>query len=311
MQVCADEAELVEAYASVERLSRSHFGQGGVFLEKFIVQARHLEVQIFGDGQGTVVSLGVRDCSAQRRNQKVIEETPPVNVADSVVAGLQDAALNLARAVSYRSAGTVEFVYDESSGDYYFLEVNTRLQVEHGVTELVTGVDLVRWMVEMAAGDMQLAAEPSVLPQHGHAIQTRLYAEDPNKNFQPSSGLLTHVAAPDVHATIGWPPGWTSVHTTIRSWPSCKFMLPTGRPWPLFRARCCDTPRRDRDQPSLASIVDAPVYRAGVLTKSLAEHAFRPRSRDPARRDDDHRAGFSRTCRLLGGRGATFRTDGS
>ncbi|MFP4068595.1 MAG: biotin carboxylase N-terminal domain-containing protein, partial [Opitutales bacterium] len=147
MQVCADEAELAEAFERVERLSQSHFGQGGIFLEKFVVHARHLEVQIFGDGAGRVVSLGVRDCSTQRRNQKVIEETPPANVSESVIQGLQEAALRLAEAVDYRSAGTVEFIYDNDSGEYYFLEVNTRLQVEHGVSELVTGVDLVDWMV--------------------------------------------------------------------------------------------------------------------------------------------------------------------
>ncbi|MFT6236202.1 MAG: urea carboxylase, partial [Lentimonas sp.] len=172
MQICEDAPALEEAFDRVERLSQSHFGQGGIFLEKFVTHARHLEVQIFGDGLGHVVSLGVRDCSTQRRNQKVIEETPPVNVSESVIQGLQATALKLSRAVKYRSAGTVEYIYDNDTGAYYFLEVNTRLQVEHGVTELVTGVDLVSWMVQLAAGDMTLSAAAEIVPQRGHAIQT-------------------------------------------------------------------------------------------------------------------------------------------
>lgn len=197
MSVCTSEPQLRDAFEQVERLSRSHFGQGGVFLEKFVVNARHLEVQIFGDGAGDVRSLGVRDCSAQRRNQKVIEETPPVNVAPEVLAAMQQAAIRLAQSVAYRSAGTVEFIYDNDAGDFYFLEVNTRLQVEHGVTELVTGVDLVEWMVRLAAGEFAFDRADAVYPQTGHAIQARIYAENPNKDFQPSSGLLTHVAFPE------------------------------------------------------------------------------------------------------------------
>ena len=315
MQVCADEEELVEAYASVERLSRSHFGQGGVFLEKFIVLARHIEVQIFGDGQGTVVSLGVRDCSAQRRNQKVIEETPPVNVSDAVVAGLQDAALNLARAVHYRSAGTVEFVYDHSTGEYYFLEVNTRLQVEHGVTELVTGVDLVRWMVEMAAGDMQLAPEPSILPQQGHAIQTRLYAEDPNKNFQPSSGLLTHVVFPPAVRCDHWLESGMDVSPYYDPLLAKLQVHAADRSQAAAIQQALDATRLDGIETNLhylRSIVDSPVYRAGkVLTKSLGEHAYQPRSFEILR------AGTLTTVQDFPGRvgywavGVALRADGS
>ncbi|MFQ3271254.1 MAG: urea carboxylase, partial [Lentimonas sp.] len=197
MQICEDAPALEDAFDRVERLSQSHFGQGGIFLEKFVTHARHLEVQIFGDGLGHVVSLGVRDCSTQRRNQKVIEETPPANVSESVIQGLQATALKLSKAVKYRSAGTVEYIYDNDTGEYYFLEVNTRLQVEHGVTELVTGVDLVAWMVQLASGDMTLSEAAEIVPQQGHAIQTRLYAENPHKDFQPSSGLLTRVSFPE------------------------------------------------------------------------------------------------------------------
>ncbi|TCS41025.1 urea carboxylase [Reinekea marinisedimentorum] len=199
MQRCNSEAELNDAFDSVRRLSENNFSNGGIFLEKFIEQARHIEVQIFGDGNGQVLTLGERDCSAQRRNQKVIEETPAPNLSDETRAALADTARRLGASVEYRNAGTVEFVLDQQTEQFYFLEVNTRLQVEHGVTEEIFGVDLVQWMLELAAGDLppldQLAAR---LQPKGHAIQVRLYAEDANKNFQPCAGLLSHVSWPQM-----------------------------------------------------------------------------------------------------------------
>jgi urea carboxylase len=197
MQCCYCAEELSEAYDSVVRLSENNFSNGGVFLEKFIEAARHIEVQIFGDGQGQVVTLGERDCSAQRRNQKVIEETPAPNLSSSTRQQLQETAQRLAQAVQYRNAGTVEFVLDQATDQFYFLEVNTRLQVEHGVTEEVFGVDLVEWMIHQGANELDLAAVSASLKPQGHAIQVRLYAEDPNKNFQPCAGLLTHVNWPE------------------------------------------------------------------------------------------------------------------
>ena len=188
--------ELVEAFQSVDRLARANFKEAGIFLEKYVEHARHIEVQIFGDGKGHVVALGERDCSVQRRNQKVIEETPAPGLTDMQRENLLATAVRLGEAVGYRSAGTVEFVYDTQSGAFYFLEVNTRLQVEHGVTEEVTGVDLVEWMVLEAAGELDLTgfkAEPQ-----GASIQVRLYAEDPGKDFQPAAGVLTEVVfSPD------------------------------------------------------------------------------------------------------------------
>ncbi len=186
--------ELVEAFQSVERLARANFKEAGIFLEKYVEHARHIEVQIFGDGKGHVVALGERDCSVQRRNQKVIEETPAPGLTESQRSSLLATAVRLGEAVGYRSAGTVEFVYDTQSGEFYFLEVNTRLQVEHGVTEEVTGVDLVEWMVKEAAGELDLSgfkAEPK-----GASMQVRLYAEDPGKDFQPAAGVLTEVVLP-------------------------------------------------------------------------------------------------------------------
>ncbi len=192
MRVCWNRAELADAFVSVERLSRSNFKDSGIFLEKFVAHARHIEVQIFGDGKGRVLALGERDCSTQRRNQKVIEETPAPGLSKEQRAALFAAAVKLGESVSYRSAGTVEFVFDADSGAFYFLEVNTRLQVEHGVTEEVTGVDLVEWMVRLAAGDATFLDAYTHAPR-GHSIQVRIYAEDPHKNFQPSCGTLTEV----------------------------------------------------------------------------------------------------------------------
>ncbi|WP_318392898.1 urea carboxylase [Enterobacter sp.] len=197
MRVCYNAAELADAFDAVQRLGKNNFSDAGVFIEKYIERARHLEVQIFGDGAGEVIALGVRDCSVQRRNQKVLEETPAPNLPDGMAQALCAAAIRLGQAVSYRSAGTVEFVYDSDAGQFYFLEVNTRLQVEHGVTEQVWGVDLVRMMIELAAGDLPPLAEiASTLHPQGHAIQARVYAEDPGRQFQPSPGLLTEVVFP-------------------------------------------------------------------------------------------------------------------
>ena len=197
MRVCNSAAELSEAFDAVKRLGQNNFSDSGVFIEKYIQRARHLEVQVFGDGRGDVIALGVRDCSVQRRNQKVLEETPAPNLPAGMADELCTAAIKLAKAVSYRSAGTVEFVYDSAAERFYFLEVNTRLQVEHGVTEQVWGVDLVRWMIELAAGDLAPLSELAKgLKPSGHAIQARLYAEDPGRDFQPSPGLLTAVDFP-------------------------------------------------------------------------------------------------------------------
>src|SRR5450631_1193017 len=189
MQLVRRESELTGAFHAVERLAKNNFSRGGLFLEKYIERARHIEVQIFGDGAGRVIALGERDCSAQRRNQKLIEETPAPGISDALRQRLFDCAIRLGQAVDYQSAGTVEFVFDAHTQEFYFLEVNTRLQVEHGVTEAVTGVDLVEWMIRQAAGeDFRFEAPPA----RGAAIEVRLYAEDPARQFRPSTGLLTH-----------------------------------------------------------------------------------------------------------------------
>ncbi|MDP1874198.1 urea carboxylase [Phenylobacterium sp.] len=203
MRVCEDEAAVAEAFAAVTRLAGSNFSDGGVFLERYVRQARHIEVQVFGDGQGHVVALGERDCSLQRRNQKVIEETPAPHLPSATRAALIEAAVRLTSAARYRSAGTVEFLYDAERDDFFFLEVNTRLQVEHGVTEQVTGVDLVAWMIRGAASDYGFLDGFEAAPR-GASIQARLYAEDPGQDYRPSSGVLTQVHFPEGVRADSW-----------------------------------------------------------------------------------------------------------
>jgi urea carboxylase len=202
LRVCRDAIALEEGFEGVRRLAKSHFEGTGMFLEKYLEAARHIEVQIFGNGKGRVLALGERDCSTQRRNQKVIEETPAPGLSADTRAALFDAAIKLATAVKYESAGTVEFVLDAKTQEFYFLEVNTRLQVEHGVTEEVAGIDLVEWMIRQAAGELALPAVAPV-PQ-GASIEVRVYAEDPNKGFQPSTGVLTRVVLPKDARCDGW-----------------------------------------------------------------------------------------------------------
>jgi urea carboxylase len=187
---CGDAAELTTAYATVQRLAQNFFKDAGVFLERCIDDARHVEVQIFGDGRGAVAALGARDCSLQRRNQKVVEETPAPNLPTGTHARLLEAAQQLGAAVGYRSAGTVEFIYDRARDAFYFLEVNSRLQVEHPVTESVLGVDLVEWMVHTAAGPFRLAGAAGRLDR-GAALCRRPGARLPAVAGRPHRGLVS------------------------------------------------------------------------------------------------------------------------
>lgn len=203
MQLCNSEQDLLSAFDSVKRLGKNNFADDGVFLEKFIAAARHIEVQVFGDGKGTAVAIGERDCSSQRRNQKVVEECPAPNLPDAQRTAMQQVAEQLLASVNYRNAGTVEFIYDSLDNKFYFLEVNTRLQVEHGVTEEVYGVDLVEWMLTQAANELgDIRNLRNQLSPIGHAIQVRVYAEDPALNFQPCAGLLSKVEFPALNENL-------------------------------------------------------------------------------------------------------------
>ncbi len=210
MQRCGDAAELEAQFAAVQRLAGRAFGDTRLFLERCVVNPRHVEVQALGDGAGGILILGDRDCSLQRRHQKVIEECPAPNLPDSVRKQMHDDARALLSSVQYQSAGTVEFVYDPERETAAFLEVNTRLQVEHGITELVFGVDLVRWMLELAAGELRpLESLEGELLAAGWAIEARLCAEDPRYDFRPTPGRLSVCEFP--HAP------WLRTDTWLRS----------------------------------------------------------------------------------------------
>ncbi len=186
--------QFLSALASCKREAAAAFGDDSVLLEKCIVQPRHVEVQVFADTHGNVVSLFERDCSVQRRHQKVIEEAPAPLITPQQREALGNAAREAARAVGYVGAGTVEFLLDRAGG-LHFMEMNTRLQVEHPVTEMITGLDLVEWQLRIAAGE-PLPLTQDQLSLHGHSIEARIYAEDPAHDFLPSIGKLIHLHAP-------------------------------------------------------------------------------------------------------------------
>ena len=198
MKICADESDIRDGFATVARLGAGNFGDGGVFLERYVASARHIEVQVFGDGRGHVVALGERDCSLQRRNQKVVEETPAPHLSATTRAAMIEAAVRLTAGAQYRSAGTVEFLYDAERDDFFFLEVNTRLQVEHGVTEQVTGVDLVAWMICGAAGDFTFLDGFEARPQGARNHRRGAGGDDPHlplAEIHALGGGLTEMGA--------------------------------------------------------------------------------------------------------------------
>ena len=188
MRLVEKESQFLEALASCRREAKSAFGDEIVLLEKYITSPRHVEVQVFGDQHGNVVHLFERDCSLQRRHQKILEEAPAFGLSEELRGKMSEAAVKLAQAVNYTGAGTVEFLLDKS-GKFYFMEMNTRLQVEHPVTEEITGLDLVEWQIKVAQGE-DLPLRQDQIEMKGHAIEVRLYAEDPYRNFFPQTGEI-------------------------------------------------------------------------------------------------------------------------
>lgn len=286
MEPCQDAAALADAFPRVQRLADSAFGAGGVFLERLVTAARHVEVQVFGDGHGRVVALGDRDCSLQRRNQKVVEEAPAPGLADAMRARLHASAVDLCASVSYRSAGTVEFVYDAAREEASFLEVNARLQVEHPVTEERFGVDLVAAMLRLAGGegdavlDELAAAAPATC-----AVEARIYAEDPGHDHRPSPGLITAVSWPDGVRVDGWVAAGTEVSTAYD--PLLAKLIATG-------------PDRAAALDALATAltearVDGIATNLGLLRAAVA--------------DDDFRAATHTTATLAGVTDAEPRID--
>ena len=288
MQKCSNPQQLLAAFDSVKRLSENNFSHSGLFLEKFIEQARHIEVQIFGDGQGQVLALGERDCSAQRRHQKVIEECPAPHLSAHTRRALQQTAQRLAEQIHYRNAGTVEFVLDQNTEQFYFLEVNTRLQVEHGVTEEVFGIDLVQWMIALGAQELPPLSElQQTLHPNGHAIQVRLYAEDAHKDFQPCAGLLSQVE---------WPQAaglriehWIEAGVEVSPFfdPMLAKIIVHGKDRASALAQLAQALAQiqiygiEHNLPYLQQLLNyEPVQQGRVLTRSLNQFQYRPRRID-------------------------------
>lgn len=187
--------DLIAAFESASQEALSAFGNGAMYLEKVIYPARHIEVQILGDSFGNIIHLGERDCSLQRNNQKVLEESPSIAIGKTLRGKMGDAAVRAAKAVAYENAGTIEFLLDEASGQFYFMEMNTRVQVEHPVTEFVTGIDIVKEQIKIAAGQ-ELTYQQKDIVISGHAIECRINAENPKFNFAPSPGKVEDLFLP-------------------------------------------------------------------------------------------------------------------
>lgn len=229
MRVVEKEEDLEKNFWSAESEAMSAFGDGTMYMEKYISNPRHIEVQVLGDEHGNVVHVGERDCSMQRRHQKLIEESPAVILDDATRANLHETAVRAAKAIGYAGAGTFEFLYDQKDNKFYFIEMNTRLQVEHCVSEMCSGLDLIEWMIRIAQGEKLLSQDEIKLK--GHAIECRITAEDP-KSFTPNPGKITKYVAPggrnvrmDSHVYEGYsvPPYYDSmigkliVHDTDRN----------------------------------------------------------------------------------------------
>ncbi len=201
MKLVLDEQDLLKVAQSTQQLALRSFGDGTIFLERYVKQARHIEIQIFGDGKGNAIHLFERDCSIQRRFQKVLEESPAPHLTEELRDEIAESAVNLAKSQRYAGAGTVEFIFDDDTKDYYFLEMNTRIQVEHPVTEMVTDMDLVAMQLQLVF-DNNFQLEQSVVKHKGVAIECRLYAENPSKMFLPSPGTLTTLKFPSESKNI-------------------------------------------------------------------------------------------------------------
>jgi 3-methylcrotonyl-CoA carboxylase alpha subunit len=201
MRIVQSPSEFIDAFTGAQREAAASFGVDTILLEKYITKPRHIEVQVFGDKHGNILHLNERDCSVQRRHQKIIEEAPAPNVMPEFRSHLGEAAVSAAKAVGYHSAGTVEFIVDTVSGQFYFMEMNTRLQVEHPVTEMIVGQDLVEWQILVANGET-LPLNQTQIPLLGHSFEARIYAENVPKGFLPATGVLHHYSPVPVSPTV-------------------------------------------------------------------------------------------------------------
>lgn len=205
MRIVQTEQEFFDQLNSAKSEARNSFGDEVMLVEKYITTPRHIEVQVFADSHGNCVALGERDCSIQRRHQKILEESPAPHLKEDIRQDIWEKARQAALAVGYEGAGTVEFIFDNDTGEFFFMEMNTRLQVEHPVTEMVTGEDLVRWQLIVAEGGKLPLTQQQIeqrISERGHAIEARIYAENPDMNFIPDSGLLLHLRTPTPTSTV-------------------------------------------------------------------------------------------------------------
>ena len=225
MRIVHSRDDLARALQTAQVEAQSSFGSGELYLEKYVEEPRHIEVQVLADKHRTVLHLGARDCSIQRRHQKLLEESPPPGLRERFLNALGKAAVRAAHAIDYTGAGTIEFLVDRD-GHFYFMEMNTRIQVEHPVTEMLTGVDLVQWQIRVAAGE-KLAMNQGDIEFRGHAIECRINAEDPALDFRPAPGTVTSFVPPggpgvrvDTHAFAGYtiPPYYDSLLAKVVAW---------------------------------------------------------------------------------------------
>ncbi len=287
MRLVAGEGDLKSAFETARSEAQSAFGDSSVYLEKAVERPRHVEIQVFADTRGNFVHLGERECSIQRRHQKVIEECPsPIGDAN-LRAAMGEAALKVARAARYVGAGTVEFLVSDVTRDFYFLEMNTRLQVEHPVTELVTGFDLVREQINVAAG-APLSFTQTDVEWRGHAIECRVYAEDPESNFMPSPGRITRLRLPQGPGVRDDGGVYAGAEVSIYYDPMISKLAAWGR----TRGEAIDRVRRALDEYEVGGIkTTLPFFREIVRDQEFIEGrldtGFIPRffARRDARRD--------------------------
>jgi acetyl-CoA carboxylase, biotin carboxylase subunit len=289
MAIVRDAAGLARAFTAAARLGQTAFGSGAVFLERFLSGGRHVEIQIIADDHGNCVHLGERECSLQRRYQKLIEETPSTAVDEPLRLEMAAAALRLARAIGYRNAGTVEFLLG-ADRNFYFLEMNTRIQVEHPVTEMVTGIDIVREQLRVASG-LPLSFGQDDVRRRGHAIECRIYAEDPERNFLPSPGQIKAFrppAGPGVRFDGNLEEGTqVSMHYDP--------MLGKVIVWDRDRPQATRRMRRALDELHvegvattrgfLAQVLETPEWQTGRIHTRLLEEELLPRLKGPRRVD--------------------------
>ncbi len=284
MRVAENENDLVRAFATARAEAEAAFGNGALLMEKYLAQVRHVEIQVLADSYGHAIHLGERDCSAQRRHQKILEESPSPVMTAALRERMGDAALAGVRAIGYVNAGTMEFLLDEQ-GQFYFIEMNTRIQVEHPVTEMVTGIDLVKWQLRIAAGE-PLTVQQSDVVLRGHAIECRVNAEDPDHDFLPSTGEIEHYLPP------GGPGVRVDSHLYAEYTPPGNYdsLLAKVIAWGSDREEAIDRMRRALHEcvitglkttiPFHLALLDDPTFREGnISTRYVAELVHRIKSR--------------------------------